>query len=182
MVNPNPPRLKLTSNVIVQILKFTFCYLIKKSLWRFRFRHFGNFISHNQFTTNSYMYEFTDLLIRGKMNEVYLIYFTLNFFPSVDARERDFGVAERWSDESVFASRAYFLPERRPAELGVDRVKATDQGIYRCRVDFKQAQTRNSRVNLTVIGESHFYILYLVEYFHSSFFNYVLSFIFNTFI
>ncbi|XP_047994398.1 kin of IRRE-like protein 3 [Leguminivora glycinivorella] len=70
---------------------------------------------------------------------------------SVDARERDFGVAERWSDESVFASRAYFLPERRPAELGVDRVKATDQGIYRCRVDFKQAQTRNSRVNLTVI-------------------------------
>ncbi|XP_035449485.1 hemicentin-2 isoform X1 [Spodoptera frugiperda] len=70
---------------------------------------------------------------------------------SVDARERDFGVAERWSDESVFASRAYFLPERRPAELGVDRVKASDQGVYRCRVDFKQAQTRNSRVNLTVI-------------------------------
>ncbi|XP_072930194.1 kin of IRRE-like protein 3 isoform X2 [Epargyreus clarus] len=70
---------------------------------------------------------------------------------SVDARERDFGVAERWSDESVFASRAYFLPERRPAELGVDRVRASDQGIYRCRVDFKQAQTRNSRVNLTVI-------------------------------
>ncbi|XP_047519195.1 hemicentin-2-like isoform X2 [Pieris napi] len=70
---------------------------------------------------------------------------------SVDAREKDFGVAERWSDESVFASRAYFLPERRPAELGVDRVKSSDQGIYRCRVDFKQAQTRNSRVNLTVI-------------------------------
>lgn len=74
---------------------------------------------------------------------------------SVDARERDFGVAERWSDESVFASRAYFLPERKPAELGVDRVKDTDQGVYRCRVDFKQAQTRNSRVNLTVIGESN---------------------------
>ncbi|GBP87016.1 hypothetical protein EVAR_55300_1 [Eumeta japonica] len=70
---------------------------------------------------------------------------------SVDARERDFGVAERWSDESVFASRAYFLPERRPAELAVDRVRATDQGLYRCRVDFKQAQTRNSRVNLTVV-------------------------------
>nr|XP_034833774.1 kin of IRRE-like protein 1 isoform X2 [Maniola hyperantus] len=70
---------------------------------------------------------------------------------SVDAREKDFGVAERWSDESVFASRAYFLPDKRPAELGVDRVRASDQGIYRCRVDFKQAQTRNSRVNLTVI-------------------------------
>ncbi|XP_038206858.1 protein turtle-like, partial [Zerene cesonia] len=70
---------------------------------------------------------------------------------SVDAREKDFGIAERWSDESVFASRAYFLPERRPAELGVDRVRPTDQGLYRCRVDFKQAQTRNSRINLTVI-------------------------------
>lgn len=83
------------------------------------------------------------------------------FFFSVDARERDFGVAERWSDESVFASRAYFLPERRPAELGVDRVKASDQGVYRCRVDFKQAQTRNSRVNLTVIGKLwYLYLMY----------------------
>ena len=81
----------------------------------------------------------------------------------MDAREKDFGVAERWSDESVFASRAYFLPERRPAELGVDRVRATDQGIYRCRVDFKQAQTRNSRVNLTVIGKSCFILFFLAS-------------------
>ncbi|KAK5647693.1 hypothetical protein RI129_002585 [Pyrocoelia pectoralis] len=70
---------------------------------------------------------------------------------SVDGRERDFGLAERWSDENVFANRAYFMPEKQPAELGVDHIRESDQGVYRCRVDFKVAQTRNSKVNLTVI-------------------------------
>ncbi|XP_031328337.1 uncharacterized protein LOC116159494 [Photinus pyralis] len=70
---------------------------------------------------------------------------------SVDGRERDFGLAERWSDENVFANRAYFMPEKQPAELGVDHIRESDQGVYRCRVDFKIAQTRNSKVNLTVI-------------------------------
>lgn len=72
----------------------------------------------------------------------------------MDGRERDFSMAERWSDENVFANRAYFMPEKRPAELGVDHIRDTDQGVYRCRVDFKVAQTRNSKVNLTVIGKS----------------------------
>ncbi|KAG5882145.1 hypothetical protein JTB14_011775 [Gonioctena quinquepunctata] len=73
------------------------------------------------------------------------------FFFSVDGRERDFSQAERWSDENVFANRAYFMPEKQPAELGVDHIRDSDQGVYRCRVDFKIAQTKNSRVNLTVI-------------------------------
>nr|XP_023021733.1 hemicentin-1 [Leptinotarsa decemlineata] len=70
---------------------------------------------------------------------------------SVDGRERDFSQAERWSDENMFANRAYFMPEKQPAELGVDHIRDSDQGVYRCRVDFKIAQTKNSRVNLTVI-------------------------------
>ncbi|XP_066592853.1 uncharacterized protein [Prorops nasuta] len=70
---------------------------------------------------------------------------------SVDARGRDFGIAERWSDDSVFSSRAYFMPDKKPAELGVDHIREEDAGIYRCRVDFQIGQTRNSRVNLTVI-------------------------------
>ncbi|PSN40279.1 hypothetical protein C0J52_24548 [Blattella germanica] len=70
----------------------------------------------------------------------------------VDAREHEFRAAERWSDENVFANRAYFMPDKQPAELGVDNIRKDDAGIYRCRVDFKVAQTRNSKVNLTVIG------------------------------
>lgn len=72
---------------------------------------------------------------------------------SVDIRGRDFKAAQRWSDDTVFANRAYFLFEKEPGELAVQSAKDTDSGLYRCRVDFKIAQTRNSKVNLTIIRE-----------------------------
>lgn len=70
---------------------------------------------------------------------------------SVDIRDRDFKAAKRWSDESVFGNRAYFLFEKQPGELAVQNAKDSDSGVYRCRVDFKVAQTQNSKVNLTII-------------------------------
>ncbi|KAL7017201.1 hypothetical protein ACKWTF_010287 [Chironomus riparius] len=70
---------------------------------------------------------------------------------SVDIRDRDPNAAKRWSDETVFSNRAYFLFDKLPGELAVQNAKDSDTGVYRCRVDFKVAQTRNSIVNLTII-------------------------------
>lgn len=83
---------------------------------------------------------------------------------SVDIRERDFKAAKRWSDESVFSNRAYFLFEKQPGELAVQNAKDSDTGIYRCRVDFKIAQTRNSKINLTIIGKLHMILLILLGF------------------
>jgi hypothetical protein len=80
-------------------------------------------------------------------------FWSKTLYSSVDAREHQFRTAERWSDENMFANRADFMPDRQPAELGVDNIRKDDAGIYRCRVDFKVSQTRNTKVNLTVIGK-----------------------------
>ncbi|XP_058463277.1 hemicentin-1 isoform X2 [Malaya genurostris] len=70
---------------------------------------------------------------------------------SADTRGRDVTSAKRWSDDSVFGNRAYFLFDKQPGELAVQNARETDAGVYRCRVDFIVAQTRNSIVNLTII-------------------------------
>lgn len=60
--------------------------------------------------------------------------------------------SEVWSDEKWLGSRAQFRPETFPAVLRVHDVGGSDAGQYRCRVDFREAPTRNTLVNLTVIG------------------------------
>jgi len=82
---------------------------------------------------------------------------------SIDARNREFTVAERWSDNSVFSNRAYFMLDKQPALLGVENTREEDAGIYRCRVDFQIGQTRNSKVNLTVIGKIYLTIRHQVD-------------------
>lgn len=63
--------------------------------------------------------------------------------------------ADVWSDEAWLGARAQFRPEAFPALLRVHDVAAADAGMYRCRVDFNEAPTRNTLINLTVIGKEH---------------------------
>lgn len=52
----------------------------------------------------------------------------LSLFFSVDIRDRDPNAAKRWSDETVFSNRAYFLFDKLPGELAVQNAKDSDTG------------------------------------------------------
>ena len=67
-------------------------------------------------------------------------------------RGRAFSKALNWSDSTVVGPRAYFVTMTKPATLSLEAVQLDDEGIYRCRVDFKNSPTKNFQVNLTVIG------------------------------
>lgn len=80
-----------------------------------------------------------------KFKELFLCY-------SFDVRGRAFNKALHWSDPNIFGPRAYFVTVAKPAALTLDGVQLDDEGIYRCRVDFRNTPTRNFQINLTVIG------------------------------
>lgn len=81
------------------------------------------------------------------------IIFRLQFHFSFDVRGRQFGQAKLWSSPTVFGSRAFFSTANSPAQLKVDNIQLADEGMYRCRVDFRNSPTRNLKINLTVIGK-----------------------------
>ncbi|XP_050308280.1 nephrin [Anthonomus grandis grandis] len=70
---------------------------------------------------------------------------------SFDVRGKSMSQARHWSAPEVFGTRAYFRTVSEPAQLVVEDIKRHDEGIYRCRVDFRNAQTRSVKYNLTVI-------------------------------
>ncbi|KAK0082659.1 hypothetical protein PV325_010051, partial [Microctonus aethiopoides] len=70
----------------------------------------------------------------------------------VDVRNKAVNDAQHISDTSVFGPRAYFRTTvSHPAVLVLDDIKRHDAAIYRCRVDFRQGQTRSVHYNLSVI-------------------------------
>ena len=80
------------------------------------------------------------------------------------SRSRPAKSAEHWSDDHVFGARARFHfhygapsskspPPPLLSVLEILSVATNDAGMYRCRVDFERAPTRNSMTNLTVVGK-----------------------------
>ncbi|CAL7948602.1 unnamed protein product [Xylocopa violacea] len=71
---------------------------------------------------------------------------------SFDVRgRRQFNNALLWSSPAALGPRAFFITASNPAHLSIDRLETRDEGIYRCRVDFKNSPTRKQKMNLTVI-------------------------------
>ncbi|CAH2095619.1 unnamed protein product [Euphydryas editha] len=77
-----------------------------------------------------------------------------------DVRGRSFNKALHWSDPLAFGKRAHFITMSRPSSLTVDAVQLDDEGVYRCRVDFKNSPTRNFQIRLNVIVPPHQLLLY----------------------
>lgn len=79
---------------------------------------------------------------------------TMNHGFSFDVRNRrQFNNARLWSSPTALGPRAFFITASNPAHLSIDRLETKDEGIYRCRVDFRNSPTRKQKMNLTVIGE-----------------------------
>ncbi|XP_037903689.1 nephrin-like [Hermetia illucens] len=70
---------------------------------------------------------------------------------SFDVRGKPLVQGKHWSAPEIFGNRAKFNADLDPAALELDNIKRHDQGIYRCRVDFRTSQTQSFRYNVTVI-------------------------------
>ncbi|XP_064554538.1 hemicentin-1 [Drosophila montana] len=90
-------------------------------------------------------------------DKVLLVVWYKNNLPiySYDTRGAHAGTPSHWRDEEVLEDRAVFRTHKEPAELIINPVKEKDAGNFRCRVDFKLSQTRNSNVNLEVVVPPH---------------------------
>ncbi|XP_017883613.1 nephrin-like isoform X2 [Ceratina calcarata] len=69
---------------------------------------------------------------------------------SYDARNRQSGKPKLWSSPHFWGDRANFKASP-PAQITLRDLRQSDEGVYRCRVDFRNSPTRNLKVNFTVI-------------------------------
>lgn len=74
---------------------------------------------------------------------------------SIDSRERNVKFGTHSAIASDLGERLFFAIDdnnNKNARLRIKSVRDTDGGVYRCRVDFFNSATRNSRFNLTLVG------------------------------
>ncbi|GIY64420.1 ig-like domain-containing protein [Caerostris darwini] len=71
---------------------------------------------------------------------------------SLDARRGPLGQARHATNEPL-TGRAYFSSIPQPAVLQIDKVSLEDEGLYRCRVDFRKARTQHSALIVSIAGE-----------------------------
>lgn len=73
---------------------------------------------------------------------------------SIDGRNGPVRGGQHWSDDKALGGRAFLELTGRTPGLVLEAVRASDQDLYRCRVDYDVHPTRNVRVQLNVIGGS----------------------------
>lgn len=75
---------------------------------------------------------------------------------SIDSRERNVKFGTHSAIANDLGERLFFAIDdnsSKNARLQIKNVQDTDGGVYRCRVDFFNSATRNSRINLTLVGK-----------------------------
>lgn len=80
---------------------------------------------------------------------------TISTTSSIDSRERNVKFGAHSAIASDLGERLFFAIDdnnNKNARLKIKNVQDTDGGVYRCRVDFFNSATRNSRINLTLVG------------------------------
>lgn len=81
-----------------------------------------------------------------------------------DARGKALQQGIHWADIAVFTSKVHFYYDSNPPSLRIQAINLNDAGLYRCRVDFQKSPTRNSRINLTVLGTYKLHICSMHKY------------------
>ncbi|GAB6028104.1 hypothetical protein CHUAL_002324 [Chamberlinius hualienensis] len=74
-------------------------------------------------------------------------------------RKVEDGIMKSWSADEDLLNRTSFRPAKKsqkiPSTLEIQSIRVGDEGIYRCRIDFKKSPTRNVNINVTVIVPPH---------------------------
>ena len=76
-----------------------------------------------------------------------------NLHFSYDVREDIQAFGKHWYDDGNLGGRAFFGGENKTSYLSIENLKTTDQGAYRCRVDFKKAPSQIYKLYLEVVGK-----------------------------